>query len=131
MPAQSRVQYIKQKSKSWIVRFVRLLFEPGNYTNNLAKIGLRTLQKQRRRDDLVLVHTIYHQKLPIVHYSSQTTLIAHKAPESLSPEVQQANIATPKTNINKRSHYFEVRSIEWWNVIPLNIRECSHGNVFF
>lgn len=80
MPAQSRVQYIKQKSKSWIVRFVRLLFEPGNYTNNLAKIGLRTLQKQRRRDDLVLVHTIYHQKLPIVHYSSQTTLNAHKAP---------------------------------------------------
>jgi hypothetical protein len=35
-----------------------------------------------------------------------------------------------KTNINKRSHYFAVRTIEWWNLIPLCMRECNSDKLF-
>jgi hypothetical protein len=58
---KSKIQELKRAQK----RFVRLLFGPGNYTNNLAKIGLKSLEEQRKIDDLVLVHKIYQQKLPL------------------------------------------------------------------
>jgi hypothetical protein len=40
-------------------------------------------------------------------------------------------VATSKTNINKRSHYFAVRKVEWWNLIPLSMRECNSDKLVF
>jgi hypothetical protein len=119
---KTKIQELERAQK----RFVRLLFGIGNYTNNLAKIGLKSLEEQRKIDDLVLVHKIYHQKLPLLFSDyfdcSQTTHNTRSA--------SNKHLTTPKTNINKRSHYFAVRTIEWWNLIPLSMRECNSDKLF-
>jgi hypothetical protein len=58
---KTKIQELERAQK----RFVRPLFGIGNYTNNLAKIGLKSLEEQRKIYDLVLVHKIYHQKLRV------------------------------------------------------------------
>ena len=99
------------------------------YEERLQEVNLTTLRKRRQRGDMIAVWKILNGQEDVK--SKTWFTMAHDNAARLTRHTDSAlNLVKPRANLEIRSNFFSVRSIDSWNSLPDTVRSATTVNNF-
>ena len=120
-----------EKVQKRIVRMIPGL--RGSYEDKLRDLGMTTLQRRRKRGDMIQTWRILTGKdrvYPANWFILQGDLVRDGATSTRGHRGYQALLAGPQANLEVRREFFSNRVVDEYNRLPDRVKMATNMNMF-